>query len=514
MSELLPYETKLANELQNLPLPDENMAWADMKRRLDEDDDNIVPVWWRGCLLWSLLCLVLLVTGWWFLKHTTNDPIKQTIQRTDSLNKQSIEKDGNAVNNNNTLPKNDTIKKIIINDSSNTKQIIKDPLIDTGSNTKKEKNVTAKVEMIDSKQAMLSKTILHKTIPNKIRIKTRKSVVENDTNIQSINSDTSHIKTIRRKLVEPHYKKTKSSKGGIEETIDEEESNKPIKNKPSVTDDADNNIVDSTIKHISNPLPVNKDSIQKNSPDTAQKKSGQTKTSTKEKKKGNPIKQPIWFSTGIALTQQLPIAGQTLTSYNAEGRKGNLADYIPSVYARMYKGNKWFIQTEFRYGAPQNTKDIIFQERKDTGFQVITNDTSKHLKKTYYNQVPVTFNYFVLPNWSVGAGFIWNKFTSAVSEQEITQHNNITDSNFVVSKNLITNKVADSNFVSSYFQYVLETQYRWKKLSLGVRYTFGLQPYLKFTLPGGTQQQEKNQSVLLFIRYELWRSKRSRWVNV
>ncbi len=177
----------------------------------------------------------------------------------------------------------------------------------------------------------------------------------------------------------------------------------------------------------------------------------------------------------------------------------------------MHKGNKWFIQAEFRYGAPQNTKDIIFKQqiRADSAGAQFTDDTSSHLKKTYYHQLPVTFNYFIRTNWSIGGGFIWNKFTSAVAEQKVNRHDNLNNTDSLISKGSISSiKKADSNFVSSYFQYVLETQYQIKKLSLGIRYTFGLQPYLRFTLPGAAEEKEKNQSFLLFIRYELWRSKR------
>ena len=44
MSDRLPYEEQLVQQWNDLPLPDEDMAWADMKRRLEEDDDDsIIP---------------------------------------------------------------------------------------------------------------------------------------------------------------------------------------------------------------------------------------------------------------------------------------------------------------------------------------------------------------------------------------------------------------------------------------------------------------------------------------
>ena len=125
--------------------------------------------------------------------------------------------------------------------------------------------------------------------------------------------------------------------------------------------------------------------------------------------------------------QQLPVDGQKLVPYNSLGRKGTLADYIPSLYFRMYKDKKWFLQSEFRYGAPQNTKEITYKQQKlvDTNSNT-TFSTSTKVKKTYYHQLPLSFNYFVLPNLSVGAGFTWNRFSNAVIEKEDKVTNNVT----------------------------------------------------------------------------------------
>ncbi len=45
MNEHVPYEDELKKRLDDLPLPNENIAWEDMKRRLDKDDDDrpIIP---------------------------------------------------------------------------------------------------------------------------------------------------------------------------------------------------------------------------------------------------------------------------------------------------------------------------------------------------------------------------------------------------------------------------------------------------------------------------------------
>src|SRR6188508_733222 len=69
MNEKLPYEEQLDQVWDDLPLPNEDMAWKDMKRRLDEDDDDkiVVPPPRRGCGIGALLIGLLLLGSLWFL---------------------------------------------------------------------------------------------------------------------------------------------------------------------------------------------------------------------------------------------------------------------------------------------------------------------------------------------------------------------------------------------------------------------------------------------------------------
>ena len=114
----------------------------------------------------------------------------------------------------------------------------------------------------------------------------------------------------------------------------------------------------------------------------------------------------------------------------------------------------------------------------------------------------------MLPNLSVGAGFTWNRFSNAVIEKENKVTNNVTMVDSLKVNTILHSQKADSNFVTSYFQALFETQYEWKRFSIGARYSFGLQPYIKFQLPGGKKQEEKNSALQIFIRYNLWESKK------
>ena len=241
--------------------------------------------------------------------------------------------------------------------------------------------------------------------------------------------------------------------------------------------------------------------------DTVKSKTVDT-TSTGNKVKPAPKqKKAFYVGTGVGLHQLLPIAGQSSNPYNASGRKSSLGDYLPSVYLRLYKEKKWFIQSEFRYGAPQYTRQILFNQVKtvDTA-GVYESFENRSVKKTFYHQLPLSFNYFVLPGFSVGTGISYNKFTSAIVQEDLIIRNIATQRDTFATSALASEKGRDSNFVASYLQALFEMQYQRKRLSAGMRYSFGLQPYLKFNLPNGQQSREKNSSFQFFIRYELWRS--------
>ncbi len=198
-------------------------------------------------------------------------------------------------------------------------------------------------------------------------------------------------------------------------------------NKPEQVKNSNNPAA--IIKDSSNTAPVEiakTDSSHVNSKDSVKNKTAEQILKNNVPKTDSSKMKSVSFSAGIAVHQLVPVDGQKLTPYNSQGRKGSFADYIPALFFRMYKNNKWFLQSEFRYGAPQYTREITYQQKGVLDTSGTTNTiTSAKLKKTFYHQLPVSFNYFVLPNWSMGGGFVWNKFKGAVSEQDVVQTHRI-----------------------------------------------------------------------------------------
>jgi hypothetical protein len=225
---------------------------------------------------------------------------------------------------------------------------------------------------------------------------------------------------------------------------------------------------------------------------------------TKSKKK---VKN--YWSAGLALQQQIPIAGQSAVPYNYQGRTGSLYDYIPSVYLRFHRGDRWFIQGEFRYGAPQSVRELSFsrQTRFDTTASRLQTTTVR-LKKTYYHQLPLSVNYLVLPNLSIGAGAIYSRFYGAVTEEEVKNVDVQSGTETVNRKIVNIRGYTDSFLYQSQVHLLLQTEYQWKRWALGLRYTRDLQPFIRYTRPDGTVYDEKNFTFQAILRFRIWQSKR------
>jgi len=450
MNKRLPYEEQLAEQLKQVLLPDENMAWADMKRRLDEeDDDRIIPFWLNSCFLWTVVVVVILTLGWWLVRPEKWFERKKIDVHRISTNTSAKERPSD-------LSQKDTQRDSTIFQSS----------------VKRPNRTGQKREIITKKKSSLTS--------GKNRTAGRRKYLQQKKNKSALVKEDVPLSSNENPDA---IAKSSDEEDSLQHTVPAADSVELINQSGAVTNFG-------TEQKKRNSLPEN-----------AQFKHSKRDTTESPK---------VSFAAGLSLHQQLPIDGQSFVPYNREGRKGTLSDYIPSVYIRMYKKTDWFIQSEFRYGAPQYTKEFLYQQRTDSTFNgTITQSTS--LKKTYYHQLPLTFNYFVSKKWSIGAGIVWNRFVSAISSQDVVKHNNLTGTDSVISKGtILVSKISDSGnvFVRSWFQALFEAEYKWKRFSMGARYAMGVEPYIKFELQPGIPQQEKNRSLNIFLRYELWRSKK------
>ena len=330
MNERLPYETQLAGQWSattagtDFPLPDENLAWADMRRRLDEEEERPVA-WWRwGCLGWALLGLLAVGAGWyflqpqkWFSEYRKNETIITEQPSTTGPAKQK-EKGKQPITG---IPEGEQ---------------------KAGIHSANEKAVQDKQEMQieNNKQPAPSPAL------NPLIKETSQSTLQSGNGKKQKKTNTKReelpVTTSNTRMEENKTEPKRRIQAGSQTTDTAEKTNGILPQRPVLQ-----------AVEIKDTVQVKqKDTIAVHKP--VSKKDSMNVIPGKEKKEAEVNdKLPFVFSAGLGLLQQIPLAGQTFTPYSSQGRKASLADYLPSVYLRLEKEKKWFLQGEFRYGAPQ-----------------------------------------------------------------------------------------------------------------------------------------------------------------
>ena len=458
---------------EDIPLPDQEKAWQLMKEKLEEDKKRrLLPPFVLNCAGWGVL-LLLLMAGAWFI----------------------FKKDGSGTSRDNT-----SIKREVLHDGKTIPVAPYQPVHPektTGGVTPEQSLTTApglQDEMVESKPSI--------------------SPGKNEDHLNDLNShqekqpEKFSVQTKKNPVIS--RKRVQTPEPGLnEEKRNEEEIKSTQVNK---NDEANQNTVDvdPLKKSGQDSLSGRKAAkdIQKKPADSIVKKDSVSVVPPEElKKASDPNKKTYVFSAGLGLQQQIPFAGQSSVPYNYYGRKSSLSDYIPSIYARFEKKDKWFIMGEFRFGAPQSLKEFSFsrQTKFDTTSNLLTTTTMK-LKKTYYHQLPLSFNYYVKPGWSVGAGAIYSRFYGAVTEREINNLDVQTQTATVTKQIARVQHFTDSFLYKTQLHFLLQTDVQWKRFNVGLRYTKDLQPYIRYTQPDGRINEEKNASFQLILRYRLWDS--------
>jgi hypothetical protein len=506
MSNHSPYNNELANKMENVPMPNIEMAWADMEKRLaKKDDKKPIPFWLNGCAIFALVGILLLGGLYWYYNSTNNNYNKNDNDKKEVANILKDSTNKLNTNNNNAIENETNDNKI---NTKNSDAVAKNNIENNVSTI----NKIATTPSNDENSEKIKRQYKTKS-STKINITGGAAEVENDaiktkeiiTERKKGNANENFAKKLPISRKTKSKTRTNTTSPDVESGAEEE--NKSIETKTEIKEQTE------TTK--SEPLNILKEATKEEKIASTEVKKELPKiqdSSNTKIVKPKKIKSKLIFSTGIGLQQQLPIDGQTNIPYNSLGRKGTLLDYIPSVYARIEKEKKWFIQIEGKYGAPQYNKELVYAQTsiRDTGFlRNFVNITSTTLKKSFYHQIPISFNYYVTPKWSVGAGMQFNKFSAALAETEEVRRNDLSQTEVKLSNaQNIVNVDSNNVFTKQYSLALLETQFQWRRFTVGAKYTFGLSPYINFTLPGGTQQSLTSKTALVFVKYELWRSKK------
>ncbi len=476
MNNLLPYEQECVKQLNNLPLPSEDFAWDEMKKMLEEKEDDsllvpFIPKW--GCAVWGLLLMAIIAgAGWFFFYRQANGTGK--IKKMVPVNTATTRTKDSAVFQNNLVS--DSIydhSKNKIRDGQ-TETNIKTPALQQASSP--DSSVVKK-----DKNFYLNKNI---RIRKSVKGKNKVSIFQGSLHADNKPGKKIIINTGKKQKIKIINAATENET----DTNDED----PLLIKPGMQKSSPSG--DSSLKNSKMPdtIAVGKKKMADN---TAQ----QIKSEEEKKTK-------YYFTAGLSVYHPFRIKGESAVPFNYYGRKGSITDYIPAVYFRVYRKEKWFIHSGFRYGAPQYIKEFVYKQKVIDSS--ITNFTRSNytLKKTYYHQAPLSFNVFIKSGFSAGAGIIYNKFSGAISGVDIVKR--IAGIDSLISSGIVNDK-NDSSFTRNNMQWLLETQYQWRRFSAGARYAADFSPYIKYTNSiTGELIKKKSTSLNVFIRYEIWSGKK------
>jgi hypothetical protein len=469
MNKNFPFEENMDEQFNALPIPDEEQSWQKMKLLLEEEDKRRRPLffWFNGLVL-GLLFLGLSAGAYFFFFNSNDHEDLSSSHKNES----ALQTPSSHTNSQNPDISNNSSTELSKNKSS---------LIQKEQNIVTAKAVTGQQNINSSKAAASTeKSIYNLSAPTGKKAKPR-SMMTGKTQLrnedQALNKDVTNSEAAE--IVLPKNK---------QQNISNEANNSKAGEMGNINEGKKIEIADSIKKAMiadENPVVPKIDSA---------------------KKKTAAVKK-LFFSAGLGIQQQVPIGGQESVPYDSYGRKVSLSDYIPSLFLRMHKENKWFLMGEFRYGAPQEINDFNYSQRSvyDSSSMTLATTTMR-LKKTYYHQLPLSFNYYLKPGWSLGLGAMYSRFYAAVTEKEVRNYNVYTqDVSYTKSINNIRG-FTDSFLHKSQVHLIVNTDYQYKNFLLGLRFTKDIQPFIKYTKPDGIINEEKNYTLQLIFRWQAWRS--------
>ena len=481
MSKKLPFEEIFKQKINELPLPHEDKAWQKMKQLLDEKKERKPFVVFPkekmigGALLLLLLCFWLMISPEQRRKQTSAADANHSVNKTTTVH-QKME------------------KKITKNQQFTERTKDKHEDEPAGFSSSKKKQANPKIAFYQKKN-FGAKNKQNDTL-NKEIVSGRKQADITASKEKILLTESKSQKDIHT----ANFYNSKTISNGI------------------ITHQPDSNLVQDSSERLAGiDKRDNLFSLQKRDSsftsslikDSLQQSANNNKTTASSTKSAVTIKKykTYLISAGIEVKQQMPINGQKIIAYNYNGNSTLLTDYIPAGYIQFEKKNRWFLQAGFSYAAPRFVKEFSYwqQTKADYAHGSVT-VTSNHLQKTFYNQLPLSFNFYVHPAWSVGASVMYNWLRGAVAVQKTATGNVPLNMPTISEEQLPIKGFTDSFLYKTTASVLLQTTYEKNRWLFGLRYLQDVQPFIAYTLPNGEKNNKKNSSVEMLIQYRLFRS--------
>jgi hypothetical protein len=231
---------------------------------------------------------------------------------------------------------------------------------------------------------------------------------------------------------------------------------------------------------------------------------------------------------GGSFNFHMPLSIQEFSTLNTNGRKGNLVDYLPSLYVQYHLNEKLYLQSEIQYSSPQYTPNHVLFDEWNNMTTHQKEENLVYLDKLYYLSIPVTIHYSPLKNFQTGTGLQLSRLVKSIltDEQAVWQNGMEGWQKTIVNKQIYSKSpgansnngstparvdTASQNFKSTDLRMVLDANYNWGKLNLGFNFNMGLSNYLNAKLGvNSVHIKDRNEDLKIYLRYNLWDQRRKK----
>jgi hypothetical protein len=222
-----------------------------------------------------------------------------------------------------------------------------------------------------------------------------------------------------------------------------------------------------------------------------------------------------WWAAGLSLNNGVTLNAQNRFNYNVNGKKGVLLDYIPSPYLQFHLNNYVYLQTELNLITPQYTPQLlIYRNNAEITAQAgMSQQKSIYIQKMYYFNWPVSLHYSPVSNLYFSGGIQFSSFQSGLASIEEKQYNTLAGIDHPTNTYTNTLKFKDDSIAAKIapneWRWQVGAEYYWNRFSVGLRYNQSFKNAINTTVSTALPPTvSRNQSMFLFIRYNLFESRR------
>ncbi|HKH63342.1 MAG TPA: hypothetical protein VKA49_21015, partial [Flavitalea sp.] len=505
------YEKHLAEKFQQLPVPDVEPNWQQMKSLLDKE----MP---RGGGYWRWITgagiLLLMLGGTWLISRQDTGSIAGTKpgKQTEAAKKDVSEESPLARSSDKTVPNKE--KTVADFESATDKNSVVDKNTNQLSNETKTQNIEETLRSNDrSKTSNTGSRLTDKTKSGTKDLYLSKDAAQRQKSNPGSRDDRRH--NVRSGSNEIAVSSESSKGSGV---IAGQSAN--------LTKDLSlkNSVPRYELQNTPSEFEVNKlagETIKQNYSDLLAKKNAENLKEQKSTSKTKTVKSKALAAVenrtvaiGLSLPLGFPLGDQKPGPYNINAKPNTVSDFLPVPHLQYHLNNKVYLQTELQIANPQFIQPVLlFQNRTLYPTTNTEHSSSVYAKKLYYFNIPVGIHYSPFEHFYLGTGLQFSSLLSGVAMQEETSSvigsgtTNMLSQQYTKFKNDSISNMIDN----SEFRLMLDANYYWKQFTVGLRYNQALSNYVSFKLNNATPYfQDKNKSLQFYLRYNLWETYKKR----